>query len=555
MGMRSLCCVLGLCLAASVGPVSPLVLPASAAETAETETTSYARPADILLSGLSDTEYAAESRQWQGVSGVEVTRGGRIWSTFLTGGEREPSIENYVAYTYSDDGGLTWIDPCFVVVHPDENTRTIDPSLYLAADGSLWCMYTMASTSDPELQTGLFGNQETWRIRIGNPDADAQELRAQLQAAEPEFMSKGMKFNKIIELQNGDLMYFASNNPASKNIFVYASADGGSTFVQRGRIAGAGSDGAQYSLVEPMGVQLSDGTIRMMARIQLSGGQVVDGGLGYAESTNGGYTWTAFRGNLDAPMRGTVSRFAFYRLKSGHILFVYHDSEQNDRTRLAAWLSVDEGQTFPYKLLLDGRGSVSYPDVTQDAEGNIYVQYDRGRNAQSEIRLCIFTEQDVINGYFSSDSSVRLRVSVLGSLKDIVRVTTGFSQELSVQSGTTVQELRAVLPNEVEVVATDGETYTVGGVWEVGYGSLEEGFAILTLNANTDFIRYNLYDAHELLAVHVRVADGGGQGQGADPVLYIGLGVAGGCLATALVAVFLIVRSRRRKKMRPKGKS
>lgn len=517
------------------------------------EKSSYARPAEIVFSDNEEADLSASSRQWQGVSGVEVTKGGRIWSTFLTGGEKEPSIENYVVYAYSDDGGKTWEDPFFAVIHPDKNTRTIDPSLWLAEDGSLWCMYTLASTSDPSLQTGLFGNQETWRIKIADPDAAAQELRAQIESAGTEFMSKGMKFNKIISLDNGELMYFASNNPASKNIFVYVSSDGGQTFSRRSVIAGAGSDGVQYSLVEPMGVQTEDGKIRMMARIQLNGGAVVDGGIGSAESSDYGRTWTAFKGNLEAPMRGTVSRFAYYKLQSGNLLFVYHDSEQNDRTNLTAWLSEDGGKTFPYKLLLDGRGNVSYPDVTQDSEGNIYVQYDRGRNTQSEIRMCIFSEQDIRNGYFSDDSEVRLRVSVLGSLKDITGVTTGFISDMQAHAGVTMKELCANLPEKIEVIASDGASYTLEGVWDLSRGSLEEGTSVLAFTATSDFIRYNLFDAHDLLTVRVHVAADGG---GADVpkennLFYVVFGVTGGCIVIgAAIGITVIVR--RKKKTRAK---
>lgn len=512
---------------------------------AEETVSIYARPAEIVFPD-EDEGLSASSRRWQGVSGVEITRGGRIWSTFLTGGEKEPSIENYVVYSYSDDGGKTWADPFFAIVHPDENVRTIDPSLWLAKDGSLWCMYTVASTSDPALQTGLFGGQETWRVRIENPDADAQGLRAQLESAEPEFMSKGMKFNKIISLDNGELMYFASNNPASRNIFVYVSSDNGKSFSLRSTIAGASSDGAQYSLVEPMGIQTEEGKIRVLARIQLNNGAVIDGGLGCAESEDNGHTWTAFKGNLSAPMGGTVSRFAYYKLQSGNILFVYHDSLQNDRTNLTAWLSEDGGKTFPYKLLLDGRANVSYPDVTQDGDGNIYVQYDRGRNTQSEIRLCVFSEQDIRNGYFSSDCAVRLRVSVLGSLNDITGVTTGFLRDMQANPGVAMKDIRSKLPEKVEVVASDGASYTLEGVWDLSRGSLEEGVAVLSFTATTDFIRYNLFDAHDLLTVRVHIRENTEDPSEENHLFAVVAGVIGGCVAVgAVIGVIVVLRRKK----------
>ena len=68
--------------------------------------------------------YGVNERLWQGIPSVEVTKNGRIWVSYFTGGEKEPAPENCVAYAYSDDNGKTWNDPFFVVVHPSEGART-----------------------------------------------------------------------------------------------------------------------------------------------------------------------------------------------------------------------------------------------------------------------------------------------------------------------------------------------------------------------------------------------------------------------------------------------
>ena len=82
-------------------------------------------------------------------------------------------------------------------------------------------------------------------------------------------------------------------------------------------------------------------------------------------------------------------------------------------------LSRDGGVTFPYEMLLDDRESVSYPDLDEDQEGNIYIVYDRERDnrkkldprtwhseAAKEILLCRLTVQDVISGKLSGSSFV-----------------------------------------------------------------------------------------------------------------------------------------------------
>lgn len=48
-------------------------------------------------------EYGKEYRLWQGIPGIEVTKKGRIFSTFYSGGVME-EIGNYAVLLKSDDG-------------------------------------------------------------------------------------------------------------------------------------------------------------------------------------------------------------------------------------------------------------------------------------------------------------------------------------------------------------------------------------------------------------------------------------------------------------------
>lgn len=72
-------------------------------------------------------------------------------------------------------------------------------------------------------------------------------------------------------------------------------------------------------------------------------------------------------------------------------------------------LSEDEGKTWKYKLLLDERNDVSYPDAVEAEDGYIYITYDRERGdfqnsltqvyeKAREILMAKITEQDIING-------------------------------------------------------------------------------------------------------------------------------------------------------------
>ena len=85
-------------------------------------------------------------------------------------------------------------------------------------------------------------------------------------------------------------------------------------------------------------------------------------------------------------------------------------------------MSDDGGKTFPYHLLLDERNDVSYPDVAVDADGYIYVTYDRERGAfksslkelnacAREILVARISEDDIVAGKLVCPDSYLKRVA------------------------------------------------------------------------------------------------------------------------------------------------
>ena len=101
------------------------------------------------------------------------------------------------------------------------------------------------------------------------------------------------------------------------------------------------------------------------------------------------------------------------------------------RNNLTAMLSDDDGKTWPYKLLLDERSDVSYPDAKEADDGSIYLTYDRERgsfkdniadvmNSAREILTAKITEQDIIEGKL---------VSVGSFLKNIASKLTSYDGE------------------------------------------------------------------------------------------------------------------------------
>ena len=112
-------------------------------------------------------------------------------------------------------------------------------------------------------------------------------------------------------------------------------------------------------------------------------------------SADGGKTWqpqTTFFPHVN-------SKAVFRRLQSGNVLLIRHgiavDRQAKNTTEewnwgkgrsyLTAFLSTDDGETWSGELLLDERHPVSYPDITQTPNGDIYVHYDRDRNGAAEL--------------------------------------------------------------------------------------------------------------------------------------------------------------------------
>lgn len=75
------------------------------------------------------------------------------------------------------------------------------------------------------------------------------------------------------------------------------------------------------------------------------------------------------------------------------------------RQELTAFLTTDEGKTWSGGLMLDERTGVSYPDIAQTPNGDIYIHYDRNRTSDAEILFARFREEDVQAGKLVSEDA------------------------------------------------------------------------------------------------------------------------------------------------------
>jgi formylglycine-generating enzyme required for sulfatase activity/predicted neuraminidase len=346
--------------------------------------------------------YADGARSWQGIPGIERTKGGRLWVTWYTGDTGEGDMGNYAMAATSGDDGKTWSKP--MVIEGSKGTRIGDPLPWIDPKGRLWIFYTQLTKTSLEPTARDF--KGTMAIRTDDPES------AKPKWSEPFLVAEGgILFGKpIVRANGGWLAPFCINGKTpwiaetkGADTGVLLSADEGATWRWQG---GTTMPKELWSFAEATLAPRRDGSVWMVMRTTK--------GLYESASGDEGRMWSD-----PAPMpnfAGPATRAHMRRLASGAFLLIYHDSKKAKpgRERLTAWLSDDEGRTWPHQLLLDERTRVSYPDAIQAADGRIYLTYDHGRyeTGEKEIVVSIVSEDDVRAGKIvSPDSAVQLVVN------------------------------------------------------------------------------------------------------------------------------------------------
>lgn len=270
--------------------------------------------------------------------------------------------------------------------------------------GSFWC--------DPKGRLWLFfhqsvgmfdGSCSNWFVRCDDPDAEKPVW------TEPVYIGFCASLNKPIVRKNGEWILPVSlwerwhiDKPfadchreldAVRGSNVFVSDDEGGHWRYRGGKIFMDSCFNEHSVVE-----MNDGRLWMLSRCMKE--------ISQSFSDDGGKTWqgqTTFFPHVN-------SKAVFHRLHSGHLLLTKHgaafaeagrDSSEawnwgKGRSCLTAFLSMDEGKTWSSSLLLDERSPVSYPDIAQTPNGDIYVHYDRERTGAAEILIARFREEDLL---------------------------------------------------------------------------------------------------------------------------------------------------------------
>ncbi|MEZ0386680.1 MAG: sialate O-acetylesterase [Verrucomicrobium sp.] len=378
-----------LCLLTSALLLSVLSVPSIAVE-----------PPQATIISSPGAAYSDTARVWQGIPGIERAPKGRLWAAWYSGDIGEGMAGNYALVASSGNEGKSWSKPVVVIEGP-KGTAIVDPLPWLDPQGRLWVFYKQVTPKAPgQPDSGFMG---TFAIRTDEPDLAEPKWSAPMLIGEG-----GTLFGKPLVLPDGRWLapFFVSGRSAwkaqidGKETGVVVSADAGVTWYWQGGLSIAPE---LRNFSEATLAPRKDGTLLMAIRTQK--------GLYESTSADQGRTWTP-----GVPMgpfgEGPATRACLMRLNSGAFLLVYHDpvksaSGKYQRSRITAWLSDDEGRTWPFKLLLNERQRVSYPDAIQAADGRILVAYDLGRYeaADKAILLSVIREEDIRAGKLVNASS------------------------------------------------------------------------------------------------------------------------------------------------------
>ena len=365
-------------------------------------------PVEVQFAPL--PRFTEAGRKWQGIPGLERAPEGRLWAAWYSGGCHEGPF-NYIVLVTSDDDGTNWSDP-LLVIDPPGIIRASDPVLWHDPLGRLWLFWMQSAMIGRETFDGRGG---VWFIRTDDANSANPTWTA------PQRLSNGIMMNKPTVLSTGEWLfpcavwsyrrpyYHTLSTEQFSNVFV--SRDQGESFGFLGC-----ADIPNRSCDEHMIVERRDGTLWMLGRRT--------DGVGQAVSTDRGKTWTA---SPEPALPGPCSRFHIRRLQSGRLLLINHH-EFTGRNRLTAFLSDDDGKTWPHHLLIDERTNVSYPDSIQAPDGRIHIIYDRNRLGEAEILYQSITEDDILASQNPGHASGRLRIISRVPRVDLGQNTTIFKE-------------------------------------------------------------------------------------------------------------------------------
>jgi predicted neuraminidase len=243
----------------------------------------------------------------------------------------------------------------------EEDIATYNPVLFFTPDRVLWLSYKFGPS--PQTWTGAMKSSrdggKTWSA--------AEHLPAGLY---------GPIKNKPLVLEDGTVVSGTSvESYRAWTCWVERSRDNGRTWTKHGPIV---VPGQPWGIIQPAIVPLPGKRLRMFVRSTQRIGKIC-----YADSTDGGTTWTEARPtSLPNPNSGIDAA----GLRDGRIVLVYNHTERG-RSPLNVAVSRDGDGWTRFLALESEPGEYSYPAVIQAADNNVHVTYTWNRKKIKHVEI------------------------------------------------------------------------------------------------------------------------------------------------------------------------
>lgn len=322
-------------------------------------------------------------RKWEGIPTIAADSNGRhLFVAWYAGGSGE-GPGNYVTVSVSNNNGGSWLNDQLVVYPRNSRLRFFDPCLWRDHYNNTWLFLSRSHTY-------WDGDGGVWAIRLSwKPDTVVNTMARHLY--------DGVMINKPVELTGGDRILFPVSvwgqrptDPAKTGTFIYSApySNGMPAFQSLVKYAAVNVPQQIRTFDEHQLVQTSD-PARLFCFVRTTKG------VYYCKSMDYGKHWSVLS-PFQLVGNTADSRFHISRLRSGNLMLIVNNS--HTRTSMTVFLSKDDGATWPFRLLIDSRNNISYPDAIETSDGTIHMVYDRDRYTNKDILYARFTEQDVLSG-------------------------------------------------------------------------------------------------------------------------------------------------------------